>query len=81
MTGCGKRMAASLLIAATCLGLAACSRLPKNARGQTAFRYVQCNAEGKDCFVEARFDTLRNCQRYRELDAAGQAKATAYCLP
>jgi hypothetical protein len=81
MNGCGKRLTASLLMATACVGLAACSRLPKNARGQTPFRYVQCNATGQDCFVEARFDTQRNCERYRELDAAGQSKATAYCLP
>jgi hypothetical protein len=81
MTHRGKRLTASLLIAATCFGLVACTRLPKNARGQTPFRYVQCNGKGQDCFVEARFDTMRNCERYRELDAPGQPQATAYCLP
>jgi hypothetical protein len=81
MSGCVERVTASVLIALACLGLSACSRVPKNARGQTPFRYVQCNAAGQDCFVEARFDTLRNCERYRELDAGGQSIATAYCLP
>jgi hypothetical protein len=77
----GKRLTASLLIAAACCGLAACSRLPKNARGQTPFRYIRCNAQGQDCFVAARFDTLRSCERYLQFDAPGQSSKTAYCLP
>ena len=65
-----ERLTASLLIATTCCALAGCSRGPKNARGQTPIRYVRCNAEGKDCTVAARFDTVRHCERYLRFDTA-----------
>jgi hypothetical protein len=81
MTRLAKRLTASLLIAATCLGLAACSRMPKNARGQTPIRYVRCNAQGQQCTVAARFDTLRNCERYLQLDATGKPGSAAHCMP
>jgi starvation-inducible outer membrane lipoprotein len=80
MTRC-KRLAASLLIAASCVGLAACSRVPKNARGQTPIRYVRCDAKGQNCTVAARFETVRSCERWLQLDATGQPNTSAYCMP
>lgn len=73
MTGSVRRSGryAGLLFALTCCAaLAGCSRLPKNARGQTPIRYVHCNAQGQDCYVAARFDTLRHCERYLRYDTA-----------
>ena len=65
------RRTASLLIAiAATAGLAGCSRLPKNARGQTPVRYVLCDAQGHDCYVAARFENIRSCERYLRFDRA-----------
>jgi len=76
-----KRLAASLLIVASCVGLGACSRGLKNARGQTPIRYVRCDAKGLNCTVAARFETVRACERWLQLDATGQPDTSASCMP
>lgn len=87
---------ASLLLALTLALLAGCSRVPKNARGQTPIRYVRCNPEGKECTVAARFESMRTCERYLRIDSAKcdetrsdkivcdlsyKPPASSYCMP